>query len=253
MGSRTARFWGFQAIFWSVAGAALFLSGVTQMPVFESFIRNLFLLIAGFLSSFFLAMAIDEVRWLRTLHLRIASYAIAYVVAVFCVVFINAVSYTLSGESLDELTFGHWFAGAMNLGLIYAFWSELFIQQAYLSEKPPESRPTPDKLIVDHRGALVPLQVDEIGVIVAAGDYVEVHAGGSTYLDRNTLQSVEQTLGDERFVRVHRSRLVNAGHVVSVTPLGKGRFRLELRDGMSVESSRGYREEVKRRLLSGAD
>ena len=252
MGSRTARFWGFQAIFWSIAGVTLFVSGVTQMPIFESFVRNFFLLVAGFLSSFFLAMAIDEIRWLSVLRLRIASYSIAYLVALFCVIFINAVSYTLRELPLESLTFGQWVAGAMNLGLIYAFWSELFIQQAYLSEKPADRRPVPDRLVVEHRGAIVPLNVDDIAFIAAAGDYVEVHAGGTTYLDRNTLQAVEQTLGGGHFVRVHRSRLVNGAHVVSATPLGKGRFRLQLRDGSSLESSRGYRDEVERHLLTGA-
>ena len=69
-------------------------------------------------------MVIDEMRWMKILRLRITSYVLAYVVALFCVVVINAISYTLRGMALADISFGQWFAGAMNLGLIYAFWSE---------------------------------------------------------------------------------------------------------------------------------
>lgn len=99
MNARTGRFWGFQAIFWSIAGAALFVSGATQMPFTEALVRNLFLLVAGFLSSFFLAMLIDQLRFMPILKLRLTSYGLAYVIAVFCVFTINAITFTLRGGS----------------------------------------------------------------------------------------------------------------------------------------------------------
>jgi hypothetical protein len=156
MNARSRQFWLFQAIFWSVAGAALFLSGATQMPVYQALARNIFLLIAGFLSSFFIAMVIDELRSLSLLRLRIASYALAYAVAVFCVVVISAISFTLREVSLADMALGQWFSGALNLGLIYAFWSELFIQQIYFDDR-ADAKPvtSPDKLVVEHRGALI--------------------------------------------------------------------------------------------------
>ncbi|MDX1517352.1 MAG: LytTR family DNA-binding domain-containing protein [Woeseiaceae bacterium] len=253
MNIRTGRFWLFQAVFWLIAGVALFLSGTTQMPAFDALVRNLYFLIAGFLSSFFLALAIDQLRGWPLLRLRLTSYFVAYCVAVFCVVVINAISYTLRGLSLDDLSFGQWFAGALNLGLVFAFWSELFIQQIYLDVR-DASRPSPvrNKLVVEHRGKLIPLSLDDIGLIVAAGDYVEVHAGDSTYLERATLHALEASVGNERFIRVHRSKLVNVAHVASVMPLGKGRFRIQLRNGAAVESSRAYRDSIRDRLLSGA-
>lgn len=253
MNARSGRFWWFQAVFWAVAGAALFLSGTTQMPLFDAFVRNLFLLIAGFLSSFFLAMLIDELRWLRMLRLRLTSYGLAYVVALFCVVVINAISYTLRGTPLPDVSFGQWFAGALNLGLVYAFWSELFIQQIYIDDtRATQRRPAPDKLVVEHRGQLKSLPLEEIGSVTAAGDYVEIHAAGRSYLDRHTLHALEESFGDEMFVRVHRSRLVNRDHVQSVTPLSKGRYQLHLRDGSAVTSSRGYRDVVRDAFLASA-
>ncbi len=235
-----------------VAGAALFISGATQMPLVQAFIRNTFLLFAGFLSSFFLAMVIDELRWMRMLRLRIASYVLAYAVALFCVVVINAISYTLRGTPLADMTFGQWFSGAMNLGLIYAFWSELFIQQIYFERGEERKASAIDKVVVEHQGSLISLPLADIGSITAAGDYVEIHAGEKTYLDRHTLHSLEASLGDGMFLRVHRSKLVNRQHVEAVTPLSKGRYQLQLRDGSTIDSSRGYQEVVRENLLASA-
>ena len=115
MNARSRDFWLFQAIFWLIAGTLLFVSGATQMPVFEALVRNGFLLVAGFLTSFFLAMVIDELRWLQILRLRITAYGLAYGVAVFCVVVINAISYGLRDVAFSDMRFGQWFSGAMNL------------------------------------------------------------------------------------------------------------------------------------------
>jgi two-component system LytT family response regulator len=51
--------------------------------------------------------------------------------------------------------------------------------------------------------------IDDIDWIEAADYYVEVHAGDRTYLHREPLQRLEASLDPSRFVRIHRSRLVN--------------------------------------------
>jgi hypothetical protein len=249
MNARSRAFWTFQLIFWSIAGTALFVSGASQMPLDEALIRNVFLTIAGFMTSFFLAMAIDELRWLKLLRLRLSSYALAYVVALFCVVAINAISFELRGVDIRDITPGQWFSGAMNLGLVYAFWSELFIQQIYLVETGIK-QDAPASITVEHRGREVVLESGDIEAIRAAGDYVEIDCGGITYLDRRTLRSLEAAFGDDDFVRVHRSTLVNRRHVGRIAPISKGRFQLTLTSGNVVTSSRGYRESVQSRLVT---
>ena len=149
-------------MFWSIAGSALFLSGVTQMPLFQSLVRNLFLLIAGFLSSFFLAMLIDELRWMNILRLRLTSYCLAYVIALLCVVAINATSFPLRGIALADITFGQWFSGTLNLALVYAFWSELFIQQVYIETRKDPVKPGTDRLVLEHSGSLISVPLTEL-------------------------------------------------------------------------------------------
>ncbi|MCI0670721.1 MAG: LytTR family DNA-binding domain-containing protein, partial [Myxococcaceae bacterium] len=58
-------------------------------------------------------------------------------------------------------------------------------------------------------GRVVFLDVDEIDWVEAADYYVEIHAGGKSYLHRETMQSLEARLHPERFMRIHRSAIVN--------------------------------------------
>ena len=252
MNARTKQFWIFQAVFWLIAGTMLLISGATQMPVLQAVIRNAFLLIAGFLSSFFLAMVIDELRWMRMLRLRVTSYGLAYLVALFCVVVINAITYSLRGTDILAMSFGQWVSGAMNLGLIYAFWSELFIQQIYfVAEEKPDTAPA--HIVVERKGRLAPIELADVECVTAAGDYVEIHAAGKTYLHRQTLHAMAEELGAAGFLRIHRSSLVNRRHVDSVAPLARGRYQVHLASGASVTSSRGYRDAVQAALLAAAN
>ena len=247
---RTPRFWWFQLVFWGLAGTLLFVSGAKQMPFLQALVRNLFLLFAGFLSSFFLAILIDELRWLATLRLRIVSYLCAYIIALLCVVAINAITFTMRGVELGDISGSQWFSGTLNLALVYAFWAELFIQQVYILPEAAPARPAPDKLVLEHAGAMVQVPVDEVDAIIGAGDYVEVCTAERKYLYRQTLQALEDMLGQAQFVRVHRSRLVNGNRVSSVAPLGKGRYQIRLAGGQAVNSSRGYSDAVRSAFLA---
>jgi two-component system LytT family response regulator len=58
------------------------------------------------------------------------------------------------------------------------------------------------------------------------------------------MAELEARLAPFRFVRVHRSAIVNRNAVRSVEPIAKGDFHLVLRDGTRVRSGRRYREVV---------
>jgi two-component system, LytTR family, response regulator len=73
--------------------------------------------------------------------------------------------------------------------------------------------PEPDRLAIRDGDALVFVPVEEIDWVEAADYYVEIHAGTRTYLHREPLQSLERRLDPARFVRIHRSRLVNRARV----------------------------------------
>jgi len=77
--------------------------------------------------------------------------------------------------------------------------------------------------------------------IAAAGNYVEVHAGGKVHLVRETLASFAAQLDAEEFIRVHRSHVVRVGFIASLHPMFHGDYELVLKDGERLSLSRRYR------------
>ncbi len=95
------------------------------------------------------------------------------------------------------------------------------------------------------------LPAAEIESVQAWGNYVNLRVRGHDYPLRSTMAAIEQRLEAKRFVRVHRSYVVNLDFVVEIEPLDSGDARAKLRDGSHVPVSRRYRDELRR--LSGAN
>lgn len=87
--------------------------------------------------------------------------------------------------------------------------------------------------------------------IEAQGDFVRVHLSGQAQLVRETLQAIEQKLDRSKFVRIHRSFLVNLEHVRKVTPALYGDYSVLMSDGAKLRLSRSYRGKFKG-LISAA-
>jgi two-component system LytT family response regulator len=85
------------------------------------------------------------------------------------------------------------------------------------------------------------LAVRDIDRITAAGNYVEVHAGGKIHLIRDSLTSFIAPLDAAEFLRVHRSHVVRVGFIVELKPMFHGDYELVLRDGQTLPLSRRYK------------
>ena len=109
---------------------------------------------------------------------------------------------------------------------------------------PAASEPArPERFTVRRRGGNeVVVDVADIDWIEAAGNYAILHVGGETYEIRSSLTKLEGELDPKRFVRVHKSHLVNIGRVAEVTPWVSGDWRIRLQDGAEVNLSRRYRQ-----------
>ena len=106
----------------------------------------------------------------------------------------------------------------------------------------------PDHIVVRNgeRYELVPL--DSIDWIEAADNYVRLHCGPKTHLVAETLTSLERRLDRRPFLRVHRSRIVNAGRIVAAYVVLGGAYELELRGGVRLTTGRQYRQVVQQFL-----
>lgn len=96
---------------------------------------------------------------------------------------------------------------------------------------------------------LVP--TDAIEWIEAAGNYVYIHVGGTRHLHRQPLGELGEQLDSTRFVRVHRSAIVNLEFVRDISPWGGGDFHIRMKSGAELRLSRHYREAFDRLLQSG--
>lgn len=94
------------------------------------------------------------------------------------------------------------------------------------------------------------VRVDEVDWIDAEGNYVRLHTGKKSHLVRTTVSSLIGRLDPERFLRVHRSIIVNLARLREVQTYAKGSYILVLEDGTKLTSSATYREGVER-LISG--
>ncbi len=102
------------------------------------------------------------------------------------------------------------------------------------------------RFLVRVRDKFVVVNTSEIDWIEAADYYVTLHAGGKAHLLRETMAAIETRLDPERFVRVHRSAIVNIDRVREIHPMFRGDCTLMLADGTQVKLSRARREEFER-------
>lgn len=109
---------------------------------------------------------------------------------------------------------------------------------------PAKTYPTRIAIPVGRRVQLV--DVNSIDCVIAQANYIDIRAGGRTFVLRSPLHKFACELDPARFQRVHRSVVVRLDAVAHVEPLPAGRFRLRLKDGEAVMSGRSYRQRVRR-------
>ncbi len=107
-----------------------------------------------------------------------------------------------------------------------------------------------DRILLKSGGEIHFLKADEIDWIEAEGDYMKFHAGGRTHLLRETMAHLEERLDGDRFIRIHRSTIVNIDRVRKLSPSFAGEYAVILHDGTKLKLSRGYHDRLQGLLKS---
>jgi len=123
--------------------------------------------------------------------------------------------------------------------------------QLSLSGRDTLDPPIVNRIAIKQRDRIVLVRIADVDWVEADRDYVTLHVGDKTWLMRETITRVETRLAPARFVRIHRSILVNADRVQELRPLTKGAFAIVLADGTELKLSRNYRDAVRR--VAGTD
>jgi two-component system LytT family response regulator len=101
-----------------------------------------------------------------------------------------------------------------------------------------------DRLLVSAGDGLRLIDSVSIHSLEADDNYVHVHTAGQRYVLRRTLRDLLRQLGEQRFVRIHKSVAVNIAEIDALSPLFKGDYELRLRSGKVLRLSRRYTAEL---------
>jgi two-component system LytT family response regulator len=115
-------------------------------------------------------------------------------------------------------------------------------------------RPQPgyvERLALKTGGRVSFIKADEIDWIEGEGNYARLHVAKQSHLIRETMNQLEARLDPARFLRIHRSTIVNTERIKEIQPLFNGAYGVLLKDGTRLTLSRGYRERLK--VLTGEE
>ena len=107
------------------------------------------------------------------------------------------------------------------------------------------TNPYPDILAIKDGSEVTRVAVKDIQWIDAAGDYMCVHTTDQTHIMRRTMKELEKDLDPKKFVRAHRSAMVNIKFVQKMVSHISGEYHLILNNGTELKVSRSHRDRVK--------
>lgn len=104
------------------------------------------------------------------------------------------------------------------------------------------------RLVVRSRGQLLFLNVSDIDWIEAASYYACLHVGSETHIIRRTLSELERDLGDGKFIRIHRSIIVNLDRIRGLELHSGGEYEVVLKSRVRLRLSRRFRKRLQDRM-----
>lgn len=195
--------------------------------------------------------------WRRNLPWHLLGSFGYSVVHVLSMIGLRKLAYIVAGDRYD---FGDWpreffyeyakdvWAYAMTLSIL-GFYRLLLLrlrgEARFLgvpdSGPPVEPVDRPERFLVRKLGSEFLVAAQDIEWLEASENYVNLHVRGRVYPLRSTMAAIQDRLDPQRFIRVHRSHIVNLDHLERIEPLESGDARLQLKDGTLVPCSRRYR------------
>jgi two-component system, LytTR family, response regulator len=107
---------------------------------------------------------------------------------------------------------------------------------------------SPQRILVEQGNKMVALDLDHLIWVEADGDYTRLHTPQRSHLSAASMKELEERLPLERFVRIHRSAIVNIGHLKGTERDENGLYVL-LSNGLKHKVSRTYVEGVKKMMV----
>ena len=202
--------------------------------------------------------------WRRLLALHLLGSLAWSILHVAGMVALRKAAYASVGDSYD-FTPWWWEFGYEDLKDVRSYAGVVLTIEAYrlalrrlqgeamLLSLPDEGPPVepvdrPERFLVRKLGREFLVAASDIEWLQASGNYVNLRVRGHDYPLRSTIGGIEEKLDPARFVRVHRSHIVNLDQIASIEPLDTGDARVHMKDGSNLPCSRTYRGGLKQRF-----
>ena len=111
-----------------------------------------------------------------------------------------------------------------------------------------ETRETFERIAVKNGQKIEVIPVHEIICIQAEGDYVMIHSQKGKFLKEQTMKSLEAGLPQDKFVRIHRSNIVNVDFIAQIELYDKQNQLLKLKNNLQVKVSQSGYKSLKKTL-----
>jgi two-component system LytT family response regulator len=115
-------------------------------------------------------------------------------------------------------------------------------QLAALTREFRSVRQSLDRIAIRSRGRIGYVRTAEVTFLESAGNYVRIHTVSESHMIRETLASIESKLDPKRFVRIHRTTIVNVDSIRELRPWFGGDYIVVMNDGTELTLSRTFRE-----------
>lgn len=96
---------------------------------------------------------------------------------------------------------------------------------------------------------IIPVQMDDITWIEAAGDYARIHTQDASYLCSQGIGALEKRLDAARFARVHRSSIIAISAIRHIRSDKEGGYHATLTNGKEVKVSRSFAPKIRRLIV----
>jgi two-component system LytT family response regulator len=103
----------------------------------------------------------------------------------------------------------------------------------------------PQRFVVRSGSRVSLVRAEDVEWIEATGNYARIFAAGRAHLVRETMKSIETRLDPARFVRIHRSVIVQVDHIAVMEPYFHGEWVVKMRDGTTFTSSRTHSDRLR--------
>ncbi len=227
--------------------------------VWESSSNLLVLLLVPALAWWLDRFPLTRTTWWRSLPAHLLGTAVFSLVHTQGMVLLRELAYAAAGERYDFgpfwdnwlyeyrkdfLTYGL-LIGALLAFRVYGLWldSRAATDPAAAPLETVVNEPQGRLVVRKHNREFI-LDAAEIDRIESDGNYVVVYAAGQAYRLRDSLDSVNRRLGEQRFARVHRTHVVNIDRIREIQPWDNGDYRILLKDGSFLNFSRRYRSRL---------